>query len=68
MAKQKFTPEHEELIDKVTALRQEWTGPGPIPPHVVAHQDADTGLLTFHLRGMPAQLEHILSALRKARS
>jgi hypothetical protein len=33
---------------------------------VVAHQDPDTGLLTFHLRGMPAQLDHILAALRRA--
>jgi hypothetical protein len=62
----KIDPEHQALVDQAVALRREWTGPGPIPPHVVAHQDPDTKLLTFHLRGLPEQLDHILAALRRA--
>jgi hypothetical protein len=66
MAK-KISAQHQELLDKVLELQQEWDGPGSIPPHVVAHEDPDTKMLTFHLRGLPSQLDHILGALRRAR-
>lgn len=64
MAK-KLDPDHQVLADQVVTLQREWTGPGPRPPHAVAHKDPDTGLLTFHIRGLPEQLDHILAALRK---
>ncbi|MBM0233203.1 hypothetical protein JNW91_15820 [Micromonospora sp. STR1_7] len=57
-------PEHAALITIVETVLAEWTGPGPIRPHGVAHHDPGTGLLTWHLRGLPAQLDHIHTALR----
>jgi hypothetical protein len=45
------------------ALVDEWAGPG-LKPHAVAHQDPRTGVVTFHVRGTPTHLGHILAALR----
>ncbi|MDG4797651.1 hypothetical protein [Micromonospora sp. WMMD1082] len=59
-------PEFVALIAAVESLLAEWTGPDPLPPHGVAHQDPRIGLLTWHLRGLPAQLDHVRAALRIA--
>ncbi|MFI7510667.1 hypothetical protein ACIBSS_28000 [Micromonospora aurantiaca] len=59
-------PEFTALIATVETVLAEWTGPGPVRPHGVAHQDPRTGLLTWHLRGLPAQLDHLHAALRAA--
>ncbi|MBM0201869.1 hypothetical protein JNW90_01200 [Micromonospora sp. STR1s_5] len=57
-------PEHAALITTVETVLAEWSGPGAVRPHGVAHQDPRTGLLTWHLHGLPAQLDHIHTALR----
>ncbi|MFI7080914.1 hypothetical protein ACIBO1_26780 [Micromonospora sp. NPDC049903] len=59
-------PEFAALVAAVESLLAEWSGPGPVLPHGVAHQDLRTNLLTWHLRGLPAQLDHIRTALRAA--
>ncbi|MCX5070780.1 hypothetical protein OOJ91_33590 [Micromonospora lupini] len=59
-------PEFVALITTVETVLAEWSGPGPLRPHGVAHQDPSTRLLTWHLRGLPEQLDHILAALRAA--
>ncbi|MFF0182616.1 hypothetical protein ACFYPF_26355 [Micromonospora sp. NPDC005223] len=59
-------PEFTALIATVETVLAEWTGPGPVRPHGVAHQDPRTGLLTWHLRGLPAQLDHLHAALHAA--
>ena len=59
-------PEFDALIETVTTLLGEWSGPGGRPPHGVAHKDPRTNVLTWHLRGLPEQLDHILAALRAA--
>lgn len=64
------TRQHDEELAKtladVEALTAEWAGPGPAAPLAVAHQDPVSGLVTFHIRGLPAHLEYILAALRAA--
>ncbi|MFI5837745.1 hypothetical protein ACIA5A_29115 [Micromonospora sp. NPDC051300] len=59
-------PEFTALIATVETVLAEWTGPSPARPHGVAHQDPRTGLLTWHLRGLPAQLDYLHAALRAA--
>ncbi|MEU3455620.1 hypothetical protein ABZ671_18765 [Micromonospora sp. NPDC006766] len=63
---EELTPEHQALLDTVETLLGEWSGPGPVRPHGVAHQDPATKMLTWHLRGLPEQLDHIVGALRAA--
>ncbi|MBC9000465.1 hypothetical protein [Micromonospora aurantiaca (nom. illeg.)] len=59
-----LTPEHQALVEAVETLLGEWSGPGTVRPHGVAHQDPRTELLTWHLHGLPEQLDYILAALR----
>ena len=59
-------PEFTALIAAVETVLAEWTGPGRVRPHGVAHQDPRTGLLAWHLRGLPDQLDHLHAALRAA--
>lgn len=56
--------EQADLVAVVEALIAEWTGPGPRPPHGVAHLNPDTQRVTFHLHGASEQLPYILAALR----
>lgn len=60
---QKLSPAHQAMAAKVEQVVHEWRGPGPRPPHAVAHEDPDTKLVTWHLRGMPDQLAYIRDAL-----
>lgn len=64
-------PEHAELLDLVTAFGAAWRGPDNdlLPPsmqpvHMVAHRDPESGLVTFHMRGLPQQLAYLLAAVR----
>jgi hypothetical protein len=59
-------PEFQALIDAVEGLLAEWSGPGHVRPHGVAHQDPRTRDLTWHLRGLPEQLDYIRAALAAA--
>jgi hypothetical protein len=55
---------HAETEQLLVALAEEWQGPGPRAPHVVAHLFTELGRVTFQLRGYPTQLAFLLEALR----
>ena len=56
-----------EFVAMVTAVEEfratAWPGPGPQPPHVVAHRHPDTGLVTFHLHGFPDQFDFLRAGI-----
>lgn len=55
--------EQTELAELAALVGVEWGGPPPTP-HVVAHLDPRTGVVTFVWRGLPEQLAYIRAALR----
>ncbi len=55
--------EQFELADLADEVGKEWAGPGQAP-HIVAHLDTRTGLVTFVWRGLPEQLAYVRAALR----
>jgi hypothetical protein len=57
-------PRFLAMVEAVEAFRAtEWPGPGPQPPHAVAHRHPDTGLVTFHLHGLPEQFDFLRAAI-----
>ncbi|WP_430787055.1 hypothetical protein [Actinoplanes sp. G11-F43] len=57
-------PEFVAMVAAVEALRATtWPGPGPQPPLAVAHRHPDTGLVTFHLHGLPEQFDFLRAAI-----
>ncbi len=56
-------PVFESAVADATAIVEKWAGPGDRPPVSVAHQDPETGVITFHLRGSAEQLAHVREAL-----
>lgn len=62
-AQRDLDPEFAAMIEAVDAFRACWPGPGPITPHAVAHQDPMTGMVTFHLRGLPEQFDYLRAGI-----
>jgi hypothetical protein len=57
-------PEFVAMVAAVEEFRATtWPGPGPQPPLAVAHRHPDTGLVTFHLHGFPAQFDFLRAAI-----
>ena len=57
-------PEFLAMVEAVEAFRATaWPGPGQQPPHAVAHRHPDTGLVTFHLHGFPAQFDFLCAGI-----
>ncbi len=54
--------EQAELAELAEVVGDEWAGPEP-KPHIVAHLDLKTGMVTFVWRGLPEQLAYIRAAL-----
>ena len=57
-------PQFLAMIEAVEAFRATpWPGPGPQAPLAVAHQHPDTGLVTFHLHGLPEQFDFLCAGI-----
>jgi hypothetical protein len=53
-------PELEAAAQEAVVFMENWTGPGHVHPHVVAHRHPDTKRMTFVVRFLPEQMEHVL--------
>lgn len=59
-------PELEAAAQEATVFMENWAGPGRVHPHVVAHRDPRTKRLTFVVRFLPEQMEHVLPLVAEA--